>query len=202
MYTTDPHHPDRYYVSQLRETGSEWAFVALYERYKEKLLYYCLKFVKSESLAEELMHDVWLKIWEKREDLQPEQCFSAYLHTIAKHHVFNFLKRAAKLKAINEEIMRAASYSENQTYQQLFANETEALLQQAVHLLPPQRRRVFTLVKFDGLSYEDAAAYMGISKNAIKEHIVKSTKAIKLYLKLHTDITLGWLSVLHYFWFE
>ena len=200
MYTTDPHHPDSYYVSQLRETGSEWAFVALYERYKEKLLHYCLKFVKSESLAEELMHDVWLKIWENRADLRPEQCFSAYLHTIAKHHVFNFLKRAAKLKSIQEEIVRAATYSENQTYQQLFADESEALLQQAVLRLPPQRQRVFTLVKFDGLSYEEAATYLGISKNAIKEHVIKATKAIKLYMKVHTDITLVWLGVLHFFW--
>lgn len=86
--------------------GDEQAFYALYARYWTRLKGFCRQFLKSEDLAENYAQDIFLKIWETRELLDPERSFSAYLYTIARNTVFNYLRHVAVSENASRKLIR------------------------------------------------------------------------------------------------
>ena len=96
-----PNETDTELVRQLA-AGDEDAFCRLYARYWKKLFGFCLKFLKSYDLAENYAQDIFLKIWENREFLDPEKSFSSFLYTIARNRILNWLKHVARTESLKE----------------------------------------------------------------------------------------------------
>lgn len=175
--------------------GDESAFSSIYRHYHPSLYIYMLRFCKSPSLTEDLVHDVFLKIWEIRGRINPRLSFSGYLYRIARNHVFKTITRLA-----TDGQMRA------QLYQQLTGidlehpdevvrtREYERLFEEALSKLTPQRLKVFRLCRQEGKSYDETAAILGISRNAVKKHMVLSMRFIEDYVYRHGDILMAiWL---------
>ncbi|WP_212004555.1 RNA polymerase sigma factor [Chitinophaga sp. HK235] len=175
--------------------GDESAFSSIYRHYHPSLYIYLLRFCKVPSLAEDLVHDVFLKIWEIRGRINPQLSFSGYLYRIARNHVFKTITKLA-----TDGQMRA------QLYQQLAGidpehpdelartKEYERLFEEALSKLTPQRLKVFRLCRQEGKSYDEAAAILGISRNAIKKHMVLGMRFIEDYVYRHGDILMAiWL---------
>jgi RNA polymerase sigma-70 factor (ECF subfamily) len=186
-------------VQALRE-GDQTAFRTLYEDYHGRLYGFSLRFVKSPALAEEVVHDVFLKIWEHRATLRTDSSFRSYLFTIAKNHLLTLLQRANQEARIKQEIADHLPTSHCQPEEQVIYNDYLHYAQQAIASLPPQRRLVFETCRLQGKSYEEAAQLLAISPGTVKDHIIKAKKAIRHYLRTKAQITISVLAPLVWPW--
>ena len=179
-------------VQSLRK-GNEAAFRSLYERYHHRLYGYSLRFVKSPELAEGVVHDVFLKVWEKRASLRTDTSFKSYLFTIAKRRIIDLLRRASQEAEVAQEIARNLPITHCQPEQDVIYQDYLQYAHQAIAHLPPQRRLVFEICRVEGKSYEEAAQLLSISKGTVKDHIIKAKKSIRHYLHAHARITISLL---------
>jgi len=174
---------------KLMVKGDENAFKKVYDAYYDKLYYYCLQFVKSEDLARELLQDIFAKLWEQRDKINPELSFNAYLYKMARNHTYDFLKKAARDQRLKEEMMLSVIWRHNQEEDNLTYAEYDTIVKQSIHKLPTQRRLIFKLSRNDGMSHEEIAKSLGISKNTVKVQMFRALKTIRKHLQMHTDLT-------------
>lgn len=166
----------------------EAAFAEMYEAYRHYLFLFVLKYVKSGELANDLMQEVFIRIWEHRKEIAALDSFQAYILTAARNHTLNFLKRASRETAAKAEIIRNYKPLQCNADDQLLSNQYRKFIEEVLQLLPPQTRTVFQLCREEEKSYDEVAACLGISRNAVKKHIVRSHKFFKEQLLNHTDL--------------
>lgn len=164
--------------------GEEWALDKLYLKHVQSLYAFVLKTAKSPSLSEDVVQDVFVKIWENRSQIDPDKPFKPYLYTIARNHLLNLLKRAQHETVILQEIKRYTPFAENVTDLATEYKESHTILQHALNQLGPKCREVFVRCKLDGLSYKKVAEEMGITEGTVNSQIVKATKAIKKHFSV------------------
>lgn len=168
-------------LMQLRE-GNAQALDYFYHQYSLRIYRKLLKMVKVETIAEELVQDVFVRIWDKRHQIDPDRSFRSYLFTIAQNLVYDLYRKVAREERLQEVIKEASSEMYMHVEEGVFLKETSEILNKAINNLPSQQKLVFTLCKLEGKSYEDASATLGISTSTINSHIVKATKSIKGYM--------------------
>lgn len=157
--------------------GNEEAFEELYHLYSERLICYLIRFVKSESLAAEILQEAFIKIWNNRENLDPDQSFRSYLFRIAENLVYDFFRKAARDKKL-AEILAKNSGAYSHIEENIFTKENNRFLQEAIQSLPPKRRQVFQMIKMEEKSYEEVSLLLNVSTSTINDHIVKATKSV------------------------
>lgn len=177
MYTED----EKELLIQLRD-GSCQALDYFYHQYSLRIYRKVFKMVRVEVIAEELMQDVFVKIWDRRQGIDPDQSFKSYLYTIAQNLVYDFYRKLAREEKLQGLIKSANSEMYVHVEEEIFLKETSEILNNAINNLPSQQKLVFTLCKLEGKSYEDAGAALGISSSTINSHIVKATRSVKGYI--------------------
>jgi RNA polymerase sigma-70 factor (family 1) len=163
--------------------GNENAFEKIYQLYSPRLYGKLLKLVKSESQAKEILQDVFMKLWEHRNAIDPEKSFRSYLFKIAENKVYDFFRKAAREKNMESRLIASSTVNYNVIDDFISGDENLAKLQQAIDLLPPQRQLVIRLCKLEGKSYKEVSELLGISVSTISDHIVKGTKSIREYFE-------------------
>lgn len=169
-------------VTRLRE-GDEVAFESLYHIYSKRLLGFLIKSVKSETIASELLQDTFIKIWKNRENIDAAQSFRSYLFRISENVVFDFFRKAARDKALQDTLIRNACEEYSHVEEDFCVKEREQILSDLVNLLPPKRRQVFQLIKMEERSYSEVSNSLSISPSTISDHIVKATKFIREHME-------------------
>lgn len=169
----------------LREiaSGNEKAFRQLFGRYWDNIYGIAFALTKSSGLAEEMVQDVFVKIWLKRMQLTTVICFEAYLYTIARNHIFNTLRKKVREVPFTEELIQYLSAHAHSPEQQLLLKESEMLISKAVAQLPPRQYLIYQLSRQQGLSQEEIARRLKISVNTVKSHMNKALHAIRSYLQ-------------------
>jgi RNA polymerase sigma-70 factor (ECF subfamily) len=175
---------------KLLKTGDADAYRQLYNKYHAALYVYILRFVKIPELAEDVLQDVFIKIWEIRERVDSTLSFQAYLYRISRNCVFKLIKKIAADERLRAELAAHMSIEAREADVQLQWQQYEQILQTAVNQLPPQRQNIFKLCRQEGKKYEEVAAELHISRNTVKEHMVLAVRSIKDYVYQHTDIHL------------
>jgi RNA polymerase sigma-70 factor (family 1) len=180
-------HQDETLLLQQVATGNEAAFRQLFDLYWDNIYSVALVFIKSPHLAEEIVQDVFVKLWEKRKYLPSIKQFDNYIFIVTRNHVFNVLR--SKISEITfttelEEYFLAAAENADQT---LLAKESQQLIDAAVAQLPEQQRRVFSLTRKEGMSQEKIAEALGISKLTVKKHMNLALQSIRAYLGRHAS---------------
>ncbi len=171
--------------------GDEQAFEKIYRLYSNRLYGKLLKLLKSVPQTEEILQDVFLKIWEYRASIDPEKSFRAFLFKIAENKAYDFFRKATLHKAFETELI-ALSTSNYTMIEELIADEDKSvLLEKAINNLPPQRQQVFRLCKLERKSYTEVGQLLGISLSTVSDHIVKATKSIRTQLEPYNNIVLG-----------
>ncbi|PUV21779.1 sigma-70 family RNA polymerase sigma factor [Sphingobacterium sp. DR205] len=172
------HMEEKEMLSDLR-LGSQTAFRQIYSLYSGRIYLNIRKMVKSEQDAAELLQEVFIKVWDKRELIDIEQSFRSYLFQIAKYTVYNFIRK----NNLEKQIQAYLSLHNTQLYthveEQLNEKQDEQWLSQTIEQLPPQRRLIYRLCKIEGKSYAEVSTLLRISTSTINDHIVKATKYIK-----------------------
>lgn len=163
--------------------GNEIAFSALVDRYWPRIYGHALAYAKSLPAAEEIAQDIFMDIWNSREKLPGIEHFSNYLFIIARNRVFKAIRKRLEETATLEDVHPAADIWLPD--QQTEYREIHALLTKGISHLPPMRRRVFTMSRLEGKSYEQISQELHISRNTVKEHIVKALNFLRHYMTAH-----------------
>jgi RNA polymerase sigma-70 factor (ECF subfamily) len=163
--------------------NNEQAFTAIYLRYADKLYLHVSKLLKEDSWAEEIVQDVFVKLWQVRDTLHEIENPSAYLYRIAANRTLDYLKhRAVEVKAQYQVSLFTGSAPRNDTQEQLDFRTSEHLLNQAIKDLSAQKQLIFKLKHENGLSYEEIAHQLKLSKNTVRNHLAEALQTIRTYL--------------------
>lgn len=186
---------ERDLILRLQKGNSE-AFTELYGIYVKRLYAFSLRIVKSPELAEDAVHDVFVKIWENRHKIDPDRSFQSYLFTVARNHLFNIIKRSHLESGYREKIMKSAEPSQNHVEEVYQYRESSSNLQQAITHLPDRRKLIFELCHNEGLTYKQVAEKLGITDSTVNSQMVKALKSIKDFLLLKGTMLLFFLLLL------
>jgi RNA polymerase sigma-70 factor (family 1) len=156
------------------------AFNRLFKKYSSRLYYFALKYLHSKSDAEEIVQEVFIKIWEKREGIIAEFSFRSYLFTIA----YNVIRKAI-IKEIKEKRYLENYFLDREVMFDLNADETDYInisnkINDLIEKLPPKRREVFRKSRTEGLSYKDIASELNITEKTVENHIHEALKFLHI----------------------
>ena len=162
--------------------GDEDAFCELYATYKNRLIYFAMRFLKSREYAEDVFQDVFTVVWQSRRFINPDASFSSYLYTIMRNRILNQLRNAANEEKLKESILSQALYYTEDTKREVMLNDLKSLISHALQQLTPRQREIFEMSREAQLSHKEIADKLGISVNTVQEHISTSLKLIRTYL--------------------
>lgn len=155
------------------------AYQALYEMLYNKLKNYCYSYVKSHEAAEELVSDVFIKLWQIRNRLPEIENLKLYLYTIAKNFSLNYITKYYKHPVTRLEDMDIEPMISFGTPEELcISADMMQQLQQCIRSLPPQCRLIFQMVKEDGFSYREVATHLNVSVLTVRNQVFIATKKI------------------------
>lgn len=172
---------ERSLILRLTE-GDEDAFCELYATYKNRLIYFAMRFLKSREYAEDVFQDAFTVVWQSRRFINPDASFSSYLYTIMRNRILNQLRNAANEEKLKESILsQALDYTED-TKREVMLNDLKSLISHALQQLTPRQREIFEMSREAQISHKEIADKLGISVNTVQEHISTSLKLIRTYL--------------------
>ena len=184
------------------QTGDREAFDYIYHQYKDRIYSNLLKLTRTDDLAEELLQEVFYKLWLNRSQLEGVQSFSAYLYRMAANLVADFYRKAALDKKLQDRLIYTMTELYDHVEEHINYKDASLLLEQAVASLSPQRQTVYKLCKVEGKSYEEVSQILGISTSTINDHIVKARRVIQKHFvnSQEATVTLVLIGLLHHSW--
>lgn len=174
-------------LKKLRE-GDQLAFAQIYNLYRSKIYLYACNLCKSAETAEEVVQEVFIRIWQKKEQINPELNFDAYIRKITLNHVLNHLKKIARDKVLQEEVLNYMDAIRHSTDDSLLEKELLKTYDEAIALLPAQKKLIYQMSRNEEMTHEQIAERLNISKNTVKNHMVVATKFIRSYVSKHGSI--------------
>ncbi len=184
MYLAEKQIDERSLVLRLID-GDEDAFCELYASYKNRLIYFAMRFLKSREYAEDVFQDAFTVIWQGRRFINPDISFSSYLYTIVRNRVLNQLRDLDNQDKLKEQILaQAVDYTED-TKHRIMADDLRHLIACAMQQLTVRQREVFRMSREEQMSHQEIADALGISINTVQEHISTSLRVLRVYLEKH-----------------
>jgi RNA polymerase sigma-70 factor (family 1) len=173
------------------------AFTAIYDRYNKDVYRYLYILVKVPEIAEDLSHESFLKIWELRHKLKIESSFKGYLFRLCHNKAVDMHQKIAREQALMDRVLQ--QYQENpvvEEYSQKQLEQYDALVEEALDSLSPQRRKVFELCKKEKKSYEEVARELNISPNTVKAHMSMILSLLRSFILERRELFLYFLFVM------
>lgn len=170
---------------ELIAKGDEVAFANLVTNYKNRIYSIAFKLTKSNVIAEEIVQDVFLKIWLKRATLPDIQNFDAYIFIVTRNGVYKVLKEIAqnyKVTLLTDEHQLLTNMD---TSDLVAEKEYNLLLQQAVERLPNQQKQVYKLMKNEGFKRNEVANQLDVQPETVKFHLAQAMKNIRAFCLIH-----------------
>jgi RNA polymerase sigma-19 factor, ECF subfamily len=157
----------------LLKEGNMVAFDTIYEKYCRRLFGFVVRYVKLESDAEEIVQDVFVKIWENRERIDAYSSFDSYLFTISYNSAISLLRKRIHEKKYLEHLRYVQQeYSAPELTDELYFNELNRTIQSLLAELTPRQKEIYRLSREEGLTHDEIAKKLGISINTVKNHMV------------------------------
>lgn len=180
-----PNHEELRQLDRLKK-GSREGFDFIYAKYSRLLLPKMQRMVKVNEVVDELMQDVFLKVWLNRADIDLDRSFAGWIFTIAQRTVYAYYRRVAIDVKMQRYLLETFAEFYEQTEDYIFNKERVELLNQAIEKLPPQRKEIFKLCKIEGKTYQEAGEILSLSSSTVSNQLVNATKYIKRYVFFHS----------------
>ncbi|MCK7557105.1 RNA polymerase sigma-70 factor [Chitinophaga sedimenti] len=163
---------------QIARYGDEQAFAALFRLLYDRLLRFCVQYVGSHEAGEEIVSDVFVKIWNRRAELQEVDNLEVYLFVAVKNHSLNYLEQYSSLRITPldsgfSQLTASADPEKDMEWKEMLLK-----LDGEINRLPEQCRRVFKLIKEDGFKYKDVAAILNISPRTVETQLFRAIRRL------------------------
>lgn len=159
--------------------GDPQAFREMFEAYSPKVYAFSLKLTHSPATAEEMVQEVFMKIWLNRRTLRHIDYFPAYLSAMTRNLALNLLKRMALEEKAKSSIAKEARRVHSETEEGIIYSDYHQLLSRVIEGLPPQQKLVYSLCHGEGLKYDEVAQKLRISRLTVKTHMQQALRSIR-----------------------
>jgi RNA polymerase sigma-70 factor (family 1) len=167
--------------------GDRIAFTTLYTYYFPRLYRFVFFINQSREDTEEILQEVFLKIWDKKESLLRIRSFEDYLFRMAKNKLFDLAKKNKMIHRLMPQQVQAVS----DTTDEVTYKEYHRVAMEAITHLPERKRTVFLMSVEEDMSLDEIASELKISRSAVKKHLYAAVRTIKEHLRLHAEWTVG-----------
>jgi RNA polymerase sigma-70 factor (ECF subfamily) len=161
------------------KAGEKTAFQELFERYAPRIYQFSLSYLKNKADAEELVQDVFLKIWEKREMLDLSKNIKSFIFKVAVNTIYDFIRHKNIENAFNDFARANFETGSDNTWHTVIFDEMTANLNELVAKLPDQQQKIFQLSREEGLTSEEIAAKLNLSKRTVENHLYRALSFLK-----------------------
>lgn len=168
--------------------GDESAFREVFDLYRLRLYHFALQFTHSASDAEEIVQDTFVRLWTGSEKLAEINHPTNYIYTICRNLTYNYLLKASRNDKLLKQVWANIQVDENPTEAILQAKESQSLINEAVAQLSEQKQRIYKMSREEGMSHDEIAKELGLSRSRVKNVVVEVLKFIKVYLQEHSVI--------------
>lgn len=183
---------DHHTTVQLRELqvrvaiNDEVAFTQLYLHFSKRLIHFAISLVRSKEIAEEIVEDVFVKLWASRNHINEIENLTVYLYVAVKNRSLNALSQKARelIAAPFDYLDTTLDEFAADPYDIMITSEMMANMQHAIEELPPRCKMIFKLIREDGLKYKEVADILNISVNTIDAQMAIAVKKICMALDI------------------
>ncbi|PWV49734.1 RNA polymerase sigma factor [Chitinophaga sp. S165] len=174
---------DQQLAARLRNSDHN-AFEELYAAYHQSLYGTAYKYLKSTTAAEDAVHEAFAKVWLHREQLDPSQGVRNFLFKCLKFHVLNFIRDQKRSLSKQYELIYNTSSEHRDAESTVIFNDYRKVVDETINNLSAQKKKIFRLRSYEGLSNEEVAQHLGLSINTVKFQYAQASKALRHALKL------------------
>ena len=178
-------------VIQRLQAGDEKSFALVYNHYYSSVQAQVLHILHSPEMTEDVTQEIFIRIWENREKLSEVRSFKSYLFITARNYTLNVLKSASRSEAAMGEIIRYLDKYRNTTQDQVQDNEYLRFINRQLEALPPRSREIFNMCRVQSKTYNEVAAELGISRDAVKSRMVHVMKTLRSSIEKETGLPLA-----------
>ncbi len=169
--------------------GDTAAFRTIFNTYSKKLYPFVFSMTKSRHATEDIIQEVFIKIWVNRETIDSQNSFNSFIYTIARNLTYNYLRNVANSEYLKQEMWKNISVLNSETENLLQLREYENILSTILKKLPEQKKKIFVLSKKQGKSNQEIAELLEISPKTVKNHLWKTLQLIKTQLQPYISDT-------------
>lgn len=169
-------------ISELKK-GSRKAFDSIYKMYSKRLYAYCLQYAKSAEDAEEIVQDVFVRLWTNRENIRQEETLRSLLFIMSKNYLINAYRSAVNSPVYEDYVNCMESVCVNDTHRQTEYDEFVGQLKTVLRKLPATQQQVITLSRIDQLSNKEIATELSLSEQTVKNQLSLGLKTLREELK-------------------
>lgn len=155
--------------------GDNEAFRTLFDAFFPKVKVFLVKFLKDDKLAEDIAQDIFAKVWTMRASLPEIRSFNTYLYRMTKNSALNYFRDRKTIVDISE----LAILDDADIEQEYYSKEKELLIRLIVDQMPVQRRNIFMMSRYQGMSNEEIATNLSISKHTVENNLSISLKELR-----------------------
>ncbi len=166
------------------------AYQILFEKYAPRIYSFSLNYLKNKSDAEELVQDVFLKIWEKRHILDASQNIKAFIFKIAVNTIYDFIRRKNIEYAFEDYARLNYTKDSNYTWHEVIFEEMRQNLDKLVAKLPEQQQKIFKLSKLEGFTNDEIANKLDLSKRTVENHLYRAISFLKEHFAYQSILAL------------
>ena len=167
------------YILALQE-GSREAFDTIHMHYADHVFSFCMTQIRNRMQAQDIVQDTFMKLWEKRRDLDPNGNLRALILTIARHRIIDvFRKQVYQVRYEDYSILSDCHESEMSTDRQLVYNEFVLCVERCKQHLTPREAEIFEMSREKNLSIKDIAKKLNLSPQTVKNHLTSSLKIFR-----------------------
>ena len=188
MASQPPHDIDEVLLKVAQ--GDEKAFAVLLKNYHNMIAGYLLSITESEELVQEIVQDVFMKIWTNRATLGNIESFKSYLLVVARNHAFNCLKRIAREREKEKTWIETTSVDHAHHEYETDKVDYGSMIDSAIELLPGQQKKVYMLGYMNRMKHREIALEMDIATETVKKHMLLALRFIKNHITQVTSILL------------
>ncbi len=163
--------------------GDQDAFEQIYHRYAGHIYGVAYAYFKSTPHAEEIVQDVFLKLWSNRSALDAVKSPANYIFVIARNIILNQLRKNSRESGFRENLFRYFDQHSHAPDQTINYKETLGHLERAMTQLPPQQKNIYRLVYMEGLKLEEVSTKLGLSRNTVRNHLSKAVKTVRSFVR-------------------
>ncbi len=166
------------------EHGNEEAFACFFRQYNTQLYYVALKYTGNENEAEEIVQEVFTRIWLHRDQIKADLPVVPYLIKIARNLLINKAKKKLHERAYKEyNVYKNILNKNNHTEEEVFFKELERIVVEEVEHFPPKRKKIFKMSREEGMSTKEIARQLNISVSTVENQMNTALKILKQRLK-------------------